>query len=323
MSELYPLQFTSILKEKIWGGEKLRTVFGKSGAGKHTGESWEISAVPGDVSTVANGPLKGKTIQQLIGQYGEALLGTALTDHAAQFPLLLKYIDAADNLSVQVHPGDQLARKRHSSSGKTEMWYIIDADPGAELILGFTKAVTEAEYVSRLQDGSLMRILRRIPVKSGDAFYVPAGRVHGIGRGILLAEIQQTADITYRLYDYDRVDASGQTRELHADLAREAINFLDTEAGPISYHATVDQPVELVRSEYFSTSVIQCRSPLSRETRGDSFVAYMIIAGKVVIRSSRSGNYPFAAGEAVLVPASFGSYTLDPSQSATVLEIKL
>jgi mannose-6-phosphate isomerase len=224
--KFYPLQFQPILKDRIWGGTKLKTYLNKSITTEITGESWEISTVENDVSVIANGFFKGKSLNELINESPEAVLGTKVyKQFGKQFPLLFKYLDAREDLSIQVHPNDALAKKRHNSFGKTEMWYVMQADDDARLIVGFKEKSSPEEYLKSLENKTIIDILDAKKVKKGDVFFLETGTVHAIGAGTVIAEIQQTSDITYRLYDFDRVDANGTTRELHVDLALDAINY--------------------------------------------------------------------------------------------------
>ena len=223
---LYPLVFQPILKEKIWGGEKLNKHFNKPSHSKKLGESWEVSTVPNDVSVVANGDLKGESLQDLVNDYSSELLGEKNWKRFGNaFPLLIKFIDAKEDLSIQLHPNDELAKKRHNSFGKTEMWYVMQADKDANLIVGFNSDIDKATYLKHLENNTLTEILNFDKVKEGDTYFIEAGRVHAIGAGVLLAEIQQTSDVTYRVYDWDRTDADGNMRELHNDIAIDAFNF--------------------------------------------------------------------------------------------------
>src|SRR5882757_2449180 len=227
MSTLYPLKFKTIYKDKIWGGQKIKTYLHKDfGSLPNCGETWEISGVKSDVSVVADGELAGESLADLLEKYQSELVGQKVYAHFGNiFPLLVKFIDANEDLSIQVHPNDELAKKRHNSFGKTEMWYVIEADPGSTLIAGFNKELTQQEYLDKFNSGHLMDILNKEDVKAGDVFFLPAGRVHTIGKGLLIAEIQQTSDITYRIYDFDRVDAQGNKRELHTEEALAALDY--------------------------------------------------------------------------------------------------
>ena len=225
---LYPLKFKPFFKEKIWGGEKIKKVLHRPvGNMDHCGESWEISAIEGNVSVVANGFFaEDNDLNELIEVYMGDLLGDKVYDqYGLGFPLLIKYIDATDDLSVQVHPDDQLAQERYGMNGKTEMWYVIEADKGAGLYVGFKEGVTRDQYCDAVDAGTVDQLLKFHPVKPGDLFFIPAGTVHAIGRGVLLAEIQQPSDVTYRIFDWNRVDEQGNSRELHVDEAFDAIHF--------------------------------------------------------------------------------------------------
>jgi len=226
MEGLYPLKFTPIYKDKIWGGNKIKSVLNKDFGGlPNCGESWELSGVDGNVSVVSNGYLAGNTLEELLEVYMGDLAGDEVYEHFGnEFPLLIKFIDANDDLSIQVHPNDEMAAERHNSYGKTEMWYVLQADKGSKLQSGFNQQVDQEKYLEKLEKTELTDILNFEEVTAGDVFFIPAGRVHAIGRGILLAEIQQTSDITYRIYDYDRRDDKGNPRELHTDLALDAID---------------------------------------------------------------------------------------------------
>src|SRR6187402_912014 len=230
-SKIYPLQFDAILKERIWGGEKLKTILNKPITSSITGESWELSTVEGDVSVVANGDYKGKSLTDLINEFPNEILGTAVYKRFGnQFPLLFKYLDAREDLSIQVHPNDELAKKRHNSFGKTEMWYVMQADENARIIVGFKEKSSPSAYLKSLEDKSIISILDTKLARPGDVFFLETGTVHAIGAGLVVAEIQQTSDITYRIYDFDRVDANGNKRELHVDLALDAINYEKTDS---------------------------------------------------------------------------------------------
>ncbi|MBF6609278.1 MAG: class I mannose-6-phosphate isomerase, partial [Flavobacterium sp.] len=219
----YPMHFEPILKENIWGGHKLKSVLGKPAAVDNVGESWELSTVPGSVSIIANGAYESESLQHLIDRFPVEILGESVfKQFGNQFPLLFKFIDAKDDLSIQVHPSDELAKQRHNSFGKTEMWYILEADPGANLIIGFKGDASADQYLHHLENQSLPEILNQFPVLPGDVYFLETGTIHSIGAGILLAEIQQTSDITYRIYDFDRVGSDGKKRELHIDQAIDA-----------------------------------------------------------------------------------------------------
>jgi mannose-6-phosphate isomerase len=319
---LYPLRFEPFFKEKLWGGQKIREILGKDFGGlTNCGETWEISAVPGHVSVVADGPLAGRDLRDLIGEFQGALVGQKVyAQHGRDFPLLIKFIDANDDLSIQVHPDDELAKARHDSLGKTEMWYIIQADEGSSLISGFNQPVDRETYQRYFESGRLMEILNRETAEAGDVFFLPAGRVHTIGKGLLLAEIQQTSDITYRIYDFERVDAEGNQRELHFEQALDAIDYRFYPDYKGQYQSQPNQPVTLAHCEYFSTHHLAIDQPLARDYRDlDSFVVYVCVGGSLTV-SFEGGKIPMQMGQAFLLPAALKTVTLTPHGEATLLE---
>ncbi|MDR2891021.1 MAG: class I mannose-6-phosphate isomerase [Alistipes sp.] len=283
---LYPIKFTPRLKELVWGGEK-----------------WDVSGVEGDVSTVCNGFLKGNSLAEAVEIYmGELVGDEVFARFGEEFPLLVKHIDARDRLSVQVHPGNELAAARHGAWGKTEMWYVLDCEPGAELMIGFREGVTREIYLAALADGSVGELLNRVPVRPGDAFFIPAGTVHAIGAGIRLAEIQQTSDVTYRLFDWGRVDEDGQPRELHTELALDAIDF----AAPVrrvTQHPPAGEAALLVECPFFTVNLLDIDGRTERELSSrDSFTIYICTEGEATVKT-RGGEVALKAGEVVLVPA--------------------
>ncbi len=315
---LYPLQFQPIFKERIWGGSKLRTVLNKPITSDTIGESWEISSVENDLSIVANGFLRGKTIEEVIDSYPEQLLGTKVfAKYGKKFPLLFKFLDAKEDLSIQVHPNDALALQRHNSFGKTEMWYVVQADKKAKLVVGFKNKSTKEEYLQRLSDNSLLEILDLKEVKKGDALLLNTGTVHAIGAGSLIAEIQQTSDITYRIYDFDRVDAQGNKRELHTDLALDAINF-DLVHSNKEYTKEMNTSNPMVDCEYFTTNYLPLQGELNVSRDGSSFTVYMCVEGSFSIEMEGQ-SYQYIIGDTVLIPANMSKYQLNGS--ASLLEI--
>ncbi len=296
---LYPIKFTPILKEKVWGGEKLKTLLSKQFHSKNMGESWEISGVEGEFSVVQNGVLKGNSILELVKKYESDFLGNRVYKaYGAQFPLLFKFIDAKEALSVQLHPGDELARKRHNSFGKTEMWYILQADEGAELILGFNKTTDKNDYLHHLNNDKLSQILHKEKVKPGDAFLIAPGLIHAIGAGVLLAEIQQTSDITYRIFDWNRPDVDGKMRELHSDLAFEAIDFNPAKSFKIN-----TENEHLIENSYFSIRQLKTDNFSQRDLKTiDSFVVYMCVSGETKVKCGGVSEN-LKMGETVLIPA--------------------
>jgi mannose-6-phosphate isomerase len=316
--KLYPLQFEPILKERIWGGEKLKTLLHKPITSNITGESWELSTVEGDVSIVANGEWKGKSLTEIINLFPDEILGTAV--HARfenQFPLLFKYLDAREDLSIQVHPNDELAKKRHNSFGKTEMWYIMQADDNARIIVGFKENSNSDAYLENLKNKTLLSILDYVQVQSGDVFFLETGTVHAIGAGLVVAEIQQTSDITYRLYDFDRVDANGNTRELHVDLALEAINYNKVETKK-SYTNKSNQSNTVVDCPYFTTNYIPLDGAISVSKSIESFTVYMCVEGSFEIEYNNSKTQ-YIKGDTVLIPAAMNAFILNGK--ASILEI--
>ena len=320
---LYPLKFNPIIKDKIWGGSKLRDLLGKK-ASSGAGESWEISGVEGDVSLVENGFLAGNNLEELIEVYMGDLVGERIYEQfGTAFPLLIKFIDASDYLSVQVHPDDQLAAERHQSFGKSEMWYVIESDEGGELIAGFNRPMDRESYLKFFREGRLKEILNHEKVKAGDIYFMPAGRVHAIGAGVLLAEIQQSSDVTYRIYDWDRSDQDGKLRELHTELALDAIDFGPVGQFRTDYEPQLNHTVTAVDSAHFTTSVIKMDQPVEKDYNLiDSFVIYMCMEGQVGI-SYPGGNAQMKKGECILIPAELKNLALIPTEPATLLEVYL
>ncbi len=293
---LYPLQFSALLKERLWGSE-----------------SWEISAVEGDVSKVTNGFLKGNSLAELVEVYMGDLVGEGnFSRFGEEFPLLIKFIDARDRLSVQVHPSDELAAARHGAFGKTEMWVILQCKPGASLFIGFKEGVTREMYIDAVADGSVGELLNEVPVVPGDALFIPAGTVHAIGEGIVLAEVQQTSDVTYRIFDWNRVDEKGNPRQLHTELALDAIDF----AAPVrrvTQRPPAGEAALLVESPYFTTNLVDVagRTERSLSTR-DSFTIYICMAGEVTLKTP-GGEVTLKTDSVVLIPADQDEVILEGS----------
>lgn len=316
--KLYPLQFEPILKERIWGGTKLKSVLNKPITSDITGESWELSTVEGDVSVVSNGEFKGKSLTELIDDNPNELLGTAVyARFGKQFPLLFKYLDAREDLSIQVHPNDELAKKRHNSFGKTEMWYVMQADEGARIIVGFKEDSSPKEYLKHLEDDTLVAILDDVKVKPGDVFFLETGTVHAIGAGLVVAEIQQTSDITYRLYDFNRKDAQGNSRELHIDLALDAINYNKVNTYK-SYSKEPNQCNSVLDCPYFTTNFIPLDGKLDLHKTGDSFTVLMCVDGSFEMEYSNTA-FQYKKGDTVLIPASLKTFIINGK--ASILEI--
>ena len=316
----YPLTFEPILKDRIWGGTKLHSELGKPIPTPTTGESWELSGVPGDVSIIANGRLKGKSIDDVIKAFPQEVLGRSVANRFGDhLPLLFKFIDAREDLSIQVHPNDELARARHNSFGKTEMWYIMHADPGARLIVGFRDKCTPEDYLSHLNNNTLPSILKEEPVAAGDVFFLETGTVHAIGAGVLLAEIQQTSDITYRIYDWDRTDAQGNPRQLHTEEALEAMHY-DAASARTEYSKAPNNHNTVVDCPYFLTSFIPLEGTLNVSADGESFVVYMCVEGSASIGFD-SETVEISRGQTVFMPAAIREFSL--SGSAKLLEVKI
>jgi mannose-6-phosphate isomerase len=324
MKNLYPLKFKPIFKERIWGGDKLPQLLNKQYNIAHCGESWELSGVQDDISVVSEGFLKGNNLEELIEVYMGELVGEKIYDQfGTEFPLLVKYIDANDRLSIQVHPNDELSKERHGAFGKTEMWYVVQAEEGAELISGFNRTIDRDSYLIALENGKLENLLQFDPVKQGDVFFIPAGRVHAIGKGIVVAEIQQTSDVTYRIFDYNRVDDQGKPRELHTELALDAINFKHFPNGQTNYQLKLNEPVELAKCNYFTTNLLQLTTNLERDFSSiDSFVIYLCLKGGYTLQWE-SESVTVQKGETLLVPASIENFVLTPvnGEETKLLEV--
>lgn len=313
--DLYPLKFQPQLKEKVWGGDSLRTRLGKKGAGT-IGESWELSGVKDNVSIIANGIFEDKPLTELLELYGAELLGQRVAARfGTEFPLLFKFIDARQDLSVQLHPNDSVARKRHQSFGKTEMWYVVHAEKDAQLVLGFNRDIDKETYQNYLSKGEITKILHYEKVTPGDAFFIAPGTVHAIGAGVILAEIQQTSDITYRIYDWDRPGMDGNMRELHTELALDVIDFRRASA-KLQFTEKENKAVAVCRSPYFVTHLLRLTENLQKDvSQIDSFKVYMCIAGEAQINSE-----PIKKGETMLLPACLGTVTIE-TEDVTLLEI--
>ncbi|MEZ2336305.1 type I phosphomannose isomerase catalytic subunit [Mucilaginibacter sp. RCC_168] len=322
MSALYPLKFKTIYKDKIWGGQKIKTYLHKDfGDLPNCGETWEISGVKSDVSVVADGELAGESLADLLEKYQDELVGKKVYAHFGNiFPLLVKFIDANEDLSIQVHPNDELAKKRHNSFGKTEMWYVIEADPGSTLIAGFNQELNEQIYLDKFNSGHLTDILNKEDVTAGDVFFLPAGRVHTIGKGLLIAEIQQTSDITYRIYDFDRVDDKGNKRELHTQEALAAIDYKHYPEYKTSYQPKKDETVKLVSCPYFTTNLLDFTHSTSKDYSAlDSFVIHVCVEGAYSIKYNGE-VYSVKMGECILLPKSIDRVELETTGGFKILE---
>ena len=320
---MYPLKFQPLLKSTIWGGEKIIPFKNLDLQQEKVGESWEISGVPGDESVVANGADAGKNLQQMMDEYKGALVGEEnYKRFNGQFPLLIKFIDAQDDLSIQVHPDDELAEKRHNSRGKTEMWYVIDnAEGKAHLRSGLSQQITPEQYAAMIADNTITDALKEYAVQPGDVYYLPAGRIHSIGAGCFIAEIQETSNITYRIYDFNRKDKNGNTRELHTELSKDAIDYSVEDDYRTHYTPKKDEPVELVSCPYFTTTVYDLTEPMSLDySELDSFVIYICMEGKATVTDNEGNTVPMQAGESILFPATTKELEVRPEGNAKFLE---
>ena len=324
MKKLYPLKFTPLLKEKIWGGNKLESLLNKDGSkGKIIGESWELSAVEDNISVVSDGFLQGNNLQDLIEVYMGDLVGDKVYEkYGLEFPLLFKFIDASNDLSIQVHPGDEFAKEKHSAFGKTEMWYIVDAEKDTAIISGFNKTIDSDKFVESLDDNTLKNHLNYIPALTGKMFFIPPGRIHSIGKGVLLAEIQQTSDITYRIYDWNRIDDNGNKRELNIDLAKEVIDLSVNNEGDISYDKVANTRVDIVSNEYFTTSLFDLDKDITLSyDLFDSFIVYMCLEGEMEIDYEDEQSVSVKMGETVLIPAELTKIHIKPKGATKFLEV--
>ena len=316
-----PLKFEPILKTIVWGGEKIAPYKGIETEQKHIGESWELSGVAGNESVVADGPLKGKTIAQLVKEYKADLVGKHVYENTGdEFPLLIKFIDALSDLSIQVHPNDELAGRRHNGSkGKTEMWYVVDAEPGAHLLSGLTEKITPEQYAAKVADGTITDVLARYEVHPGDVFFLPAGRIHAICGGCFIAEIQQTSNITYRIYDYGRLGLDGKPREVHTELAKDAIDYTVYPDYRTHYEPRQNEEQEVVSCKYFTTSIYDLTLPYAKDlSEIDSFLVVMCLTGSGAIEVDGE-EVPVHQGETVLIPAAADDICFVPDGSMKVL----
>lgn len=325
-THMYPLKFEPILKQTIWGGDKIIPFKRLDSRLPNVGESWEVSAVEGSESVVASGPLRGRTLPQLVREYKGVLVGERVyARHGDKFPLLVKFIDAKQDLSIQVHPDDGLAMRRHGCPGKNEMWYVIGADSEANLIAGFLTHMSPAEYECRVVDGTLAQALHYCDVKAGDVLYIPAGRVHSIGAGTFVAEIQQSSDITYRIFDYGRRDKDGNPRQLHTALALDAIDFDDVCDDALTrYSRAQDAQVSVVKSPFFITNTYDLTREMTRDYQHiDSFAILICVEGACSLADNEGNAERLQAGDTVLLPAVTQSVKIIPSPGVKLLETYL
>lgn len=349
MKTLYPLLFENNFHTTVWGGNRLKPLKGLAADEEPVGESWEVSAVPSSTSVVSNGPLRGRDLASLTEEYGYLMLGRAVESRYGRvFPLLVKFIDARKDLSIQVHPNDQLARSRHDCFGKTEMWYVMKAEPGACLYSGFSEPISRYEYEHRVADGSICEVLARHEVKAGDVFFIPAGRVHAICGGILLAEVQQSSDVTYRIFDYNRMGLDGRPRQLHTALALDAIDFnipsqkatlgkgtlaavapqpllagqkADLEVYRTDYQHVLNKPVSLIVNEFFIVKLLEVNRAFHRKLyKYDSFIIYMCLEGNCSIQAEEV-TVELTEGNSCLIPASVADLYVKPNNASGITRL--
>ena len=323
MKHLYPLKFKPLFKDKIWGGQRIRSVLSFDFSPlSNCGEAWVLSGVPGSETKIINGFLKGNTVNELLEVFMEDLVGEkAFEKSNTEFPILIKFIDSNDYLSVQVHPDDELAAKRKIGNGKTEMWYILEAEKNAELINGFNRKMDKKTYLDFLEKKQLKEILNFENVTQGDVFFIPSGRVHALGPGILLAEIQQTSDTTYRIYDWDRLDDHGHSRELHTELALDAIDFLQPDSFRTNYPRIINKSVNIVSSPSFTTNLLSFDQVFRRNYEAvDSFVILVCVEGSALVDNGFAKEI-LKAGEVILIPAILDNINLKPDRECKILEV--
>lgn len=322
--QLYPFLFKPNFHVAVWGGNQLRPYKGLEPSEEPGGESWEVSAVPSSISVIANGTYAGEDLISVIEKDPAKILGEAVNaKYEGQLPLLVKFIDAKEDLSIQVHPNDEMAMREHGKKGKSEMWYIIKADEGARIYAGFKKQITPEEYRQRVADGTIVEVLADHLVKPGDVFYLPAGRVHSIGGGIMLAEVQQTSDLTYRIFDYNRPGLDGKPRELHTELAAKALDYHVKANYRTKYNEISNRAIQIMDTPYFDVRVIDLTKPMRRDMmKYDSFVISMCMQGDCKIHVRGTGDeIVVKEGNSTLIPASIADYDVIPMHGkALILE---
>lgn len=319
---LYPLKFRPIYKQRIWGGNRLASLFNKKSAPANCGESWEISGLPENISVVTNGYLKGNNLQELIEVYMGDLVGEKVFDtFGLDFPLLIKLIDATEDLSFQVHPGDDYAAENLESYGKSELWYVLHAAEGAKLVSGFNRTITRETLLEKIGNHSLPEVACYENAQYGDVFYIPAGRMHSLGKNIVLAEIQQASDITYRIWDFDRFDANGKKRELHIEQALDVLDFSKTVDPRTLYSKLPDKGSSIITTPHFSCNIVCLFNNLERSyVDKDSFVVIICVLGEVNLHYNNE-KYNLKKGETILIPAEISDITYEPDGYTEFLEI--
>ena len=336
MNKLYPFKFEPILKSVVWGGEKIAPYKGITTDIQKIGESWELSGVKGNESVIANGEFAGRNITSLIEEFKGELVGKHIYDNTGtEFPLLIKFIDAQSDLSIQVHPNDELAAVRHNGSkGKTEMWYVVGTSEGAHLLTGLTEKIDKEEYVKRVENNTITDILKRYEVEPGDVFFLPAGRIHAICGGCFIAEIQQTSDITYRIYDYGRLGLDGKPRQLHTEQAKDAIDYTVYEDYKTHYEEKKNAINEVVDCNYFTTSILDMDETVKQDlSNTDSFLVVMCLEGngklvdheptEVGGKETAEKVLEIHQGETVLVPATSAAVEFVPEGKMKILTSRI
>lgn len=308
-----PLKFNALLKSTLWGGDKIIPFKNLDIQQENVGESWEISGVKGNETIVADGPYAGKKLNELVEELKGKLVGEDNYQRFGnEFPLLIKFIDARQDLSIQVHPTDEIAKMQGKERGKTEMWYLMDSDKDATLLCGLKKKITPKEYAQMVENDTIVDAIDRYEVKEGDCFFLPAGRIHAIGTGCFLAEIQQTSDVTYRIYDFKRKDKDGNYRQLHTKEAAECINYNVESNYRTDYTPVKNQGVSLVQCPYFNTAVYDLDEPMTIDySELDSFVILIGLKGNATITDNEGNTFTLQAGESVLVPATTETLKVD------------
>ena len=320
--KMYPLLFEPNLHPVVWGGSRLRPYKGLEANEEPIGESWEVSAVPSSTSIISNGAWAGRNLVSVVSEHAEAILGKSVNQqYGGRLPLLVKFIDAKKDLSIQVHPNDEMAMREHGKMGKSEMWYVIKADEGSHLYAGFKQEITPEEYQKRVADGTITEVLADHKVKAGDVFYLPAGRVHAICGGILLAEVQQSSDVTYRIYDYNRPGMDGKPRELHTELAAKALDYHVEANYRTEYVESSNKAIQIIDTPYFDVRVIEISKPFHRDMmKYDSFVISMCMEGDCLIRvRSTNDEITLRQGYCTLIPAAIADYDVIPMNGMTRL----
>ncbi|MBR2231520.1 MAG: class I mannose-6-phosphate isomerase [Prevotella sp.] len=317
---MQPIKFQPLLKQTLWGGDKIVTFKHLDSQLENVGESWEISGVKDNETIVKEGPLKGKSLNEVVAELKDRLVGKENYQRFGdEFPLLIKFIDARQDLSIQVHPNDEIAHKQGKPHGKTEMWYLMESEPGAKLYCGLKKQITPDQYKEMVDNDTICDALAQYEVKEGDCFFLPAGRIHAIGPGCFLAEIQQTSDVTYRIYDYKRKDKNGNYRELHTKLAAESINYQVENDYRTHYVGRLNKGVSLVQCPYFCTAVYDLNEPMTLDySELDSFVILIGLKGEGKIIDNEGNEVSIMAGDTLLIPAT--TETLSVSGTVKFLE---